>query len=105
MPSASPTAPSDAPEVTVCARETPAGYEIAVQDNGIGIEENRKGSIYGIFERLHTQEAYPGTGIGLSLVMKALTLHGGRLWYESEVGKGSTFYFTLDRELASTNIH
>lgn len=68
---------------------------IAVRDNGIGIAERHQARIFQIFRRLHTQEEYAGTGIGLALCQRIVTRHDGKIWLTSEEGKGSTFYFTL----------
>lgn len=67
----------------------------AVQDNGIGIEAKYKERVFVVFQRLHTRHEYPGTGIGLALCKRIVDRHGGSIWFESEPGKGATFYFTL----------
>jgi PAS domain S-box-containing protein len=86
---------SEKPKIKISSFRENGHVKFGVSDNGIGIAEADLGKIFEIFRRLHTKKDYPGTGIGLAICKKIVDRHQGRIWPESEPGKGTTFYFTL----------
>lgn len=83
------------PKIHVGAKALPDGWEFSIKDNGIGIPHEQLDRIFAIFQRLHSREDYPGTGIGLAICKRIVEKHGGKIWVESEPNHGSTFYFTI----------
>jgi PAS domain S-box-containing protein len=86
---------ADAPRVHVTTQRSDEGWHFQVRDNGIGIEATHLDKIFDVFQRLHSEAEFPGTGIGLAICKAIVERHGGRIWIESEKGKGSIFHFTI----------
>jgi PAS domain S-box-containing protein len=85
------------PQIHVSVDERPEEWVLAFHDNGIGIDPRSANRIFQMFQRLHTQEEYPGTGIGLAVCKRIVARHGGRIWVESQPGNGATFFVALPR--------
>ncbi len=89
------------PVINITVQDKDTEWLFAIKDNGIGIDKIYFDRIFIIFKRLHTSVEYPGTGIGLAQVKKIVELHKGRVWIESELDKGSTFYFSISKNLTA----
>ena len=87
------------PKVLVTKEEKENEWMFSIQDNGIGIDSRYKDKVFQIFKRLHRREEYEGTGIGLSLCKRIINRHKGRIWFNSELGEGTTFFFTISKRL------
>ena len=89
---------TETPRVHISVNEQADIWTFGVKDNGIGIDGEYFDRIFMVFQRLHSRTDYPGTGIGLAICKKVVDRHGGRLWIESGVGSGSTFWFTVPKK-------
>jgi len=91
------------PVINISASKMNASWLFAVEDNGIGIHQQYSDKIFVIFKKLHGKERYEGTGIGLAIAKKIVERHGGKIWFESLPGQGTTFYFTLNPPINETD--
>ena len=83
------------PQVHVTSRREPGSWVLSIKDNGIGIESRHASRIFQAFERLHGQDQYTGSGIGLAVAKRIMERHGGSIWFESAMGSGSTFFISF----------
>jgi chemotaxis family two-component system sensor kinase Cph1 len=84
-----------APRVEVRAHREDDHWHFQVADNGIGIDPRNRERVFEMFQRLHTRDTYPGTGVGLAIVKKIVERHGGRIWVEPGAVRGTVFHFTV----------
>jgi light-regulated signal transduction histidine kinase (bacteriophytochrome) len=89
--------PEIAPRIHVSCKEYSDKYIIEVRDNGVGVPEEGREKMFTIFNRLHSRHEYEGSGIGLAHCKKIADLHKGDIWFESVIGQGSSFFFSISK--------
>lgn len=87
--------PDRAPSISISAARDEGGWRLSVADDGIGIDPAHRDRVFGMFQRLHPRDAYPGTGVGLAVCERIVQRHGGRIWADQAPGGGSVFHVFL----------
>ncbi len=95
----------DPPRIHISAKQGHNEWVIFIKDNGIGIDMNQARRLFQLFQRLEARDTYPGTGLGLAKCRRIIERHGGKIWLESELGRGSTFYFSIPSLPSNKNIN
>jgi light-regulated signal transduction histidine kinase (bacteriophytochrome) len=86
------------PNIHIGVKEQFDSWLFSVMDNGIGIDKQFEEKIFTIFQRLHTRDEYPGTGIGLAICKRIIERHGGKIWFEPAPEQGTIFYFSISKK-------